>query len=129
MATDYGIDISGTDDVDPTFALVSGNALLAQALYRRLTTPRGGMFYDPNYGFDVRLLLNMSLSDVGLAAIVGMIEGECEKEERVYTARCFLDRTPGAATLNINVQTQLGPFALTLAVSEVTVELLRAEAA
>lgn len=125
MATDFGTDIYQLDDVSSSFALVSGTTALAQALYRRLTTPRGGLFYDPNYGFDVRLLLNASLSDAGYAAIVGMIEAECEKDERVYTARCLLDRTPSAATLTLTITTQTGPFTLTLAVGDVTVELLR----
>ena len=125
MATDFGTDISGTFDLDPAFALVSNNAALGQALVRRLITPRGALFYDPNYGFDVRMLQNSTLAPNELSAIAGMIEGECEKDDRVFTARCTLTRTGNAVRIALDIATALGPFALTLAVSAVGVEILR----
>jgi hypothetical protein len=58
MATDFGTDISCYPDLDGSFGLVSGFTLIAQDLARRLETPRGGLFYDSNYGTDVRGWVN-----------------------------------------------------------------------
>ena len=50
-----GVDLAWPgNDIDAGGAYVSGVAALTQALLRRLTTPRGGLFYDPNYGTDIR---------------------------------------------------------------------------
>ena len=48
----YGSDISGAADLDPDMAEVDGfsTLALAQALVRRLDTPRGTLLDDGNYG-------------------------------------------------------------------------------
>ena len=128
MATDFGTDIDCAFGLSPSFQLVTGNTLLAQALMRRLTTPRGGLWYDPNYGFDLRILVGATLTNSQLGALSGMIEVECEKDDRVSSARCALTLANGRMTVAITVTTRTGAFDLTLGVSDVTVELLKVQA-
>ena len=62
MTVDLGTDIStpAALDIDPSFATVSGATCLAQALARRLVTPRGTLLDDAGYGTDLRSYLNDS---------------------------------------------------------------------
>lgn len=127
MAADYGIDVSCVDDLDPTFALVSGPVALAQALARRLATPRGGLFYDGTYGYDLRAILNASVEDFGgTFAIASAVEAECMKDERVARAGATVSFNRGTEKLTVAVAIEgsEGPFDLVLSVDAVTVEIL-----
>lgn len=128
MAIDFGTDVDCVDDLDPAFGLVSGTKAVAQALLRRLSTPRGGLFYDPTYGYDLTAFCNADLTDAELFAIGAAIEGECARDERVSRARAAVSFDAAAQTLRIaiDVTSAQGPFALVLAVSAVSVELLEA---
>lgn len=64
---DYGTDLSCVVDLDAGLAEVTGNTLLAQALARRLITPRGGLLDDPNYGYDLTQFLNADIGPTDLA--------------------------------------------------------------
>lgn len=56
---------------------------LIDALRRRLNTPRGALFYDPDYGFDLRQYVQAAF-DVALQfEFESFIETECLKDERV----------------------------------------------
>lgn len=52
-----GLDVSALPDLDTRFQLQGGLANLGEALARRLETPRGGLLYDPAYGFDIRAFI------------------------------------------------------------------------
>lgn len=80
----FGTDIVLLPDLDPTFQLESGSAVVASALLRRLQTPRGGLFYDPEYGYDLRDRLNDSSAN-GFS-IQSDVEDEIEKDSRVSNA-------------------------------------------
>lgn len=123
---DFGTDISALDDLDPGFALVSGEAMLARAIARRLTTPRGGLFYDPDYGYDVRGLLLDSLTPAKLASASAAIGSEVEKDPRVAAASVTFTEDTSAArlTISVEVETDAGPFDLVLSVDALSVELL-----
>lgn len=124
----YGVDISCVDDLDPMFGLVEGNTTLAQAILRRLSTPRGGLLDDADYGFDVRSLLCDESTPARLAAAKMAIESEVEKDERVLSCEATLDFNIALETLTIRltVTTRSGPFRLVLSVDQVNVELLEA---
>ena len=123
---DFGLDIAGVYDFDKSLTTVTGQRAVAEAVARRLITPRGGLFYDPNYGYDVRLLLNNSMLQSDVYAVTAAIEAECEKDERVYDAQVSIKTTASLETLliSIKLQTSAGPFLLTLSVSNVTVDIL-----
>jgi len=123
---DLGSDISCYPDMDSSGAIVSGRTCLAQALARRLTTPRGGLFYDTNYGTDVRLYLSEGMTKEAQSRIKAAIESECLKDERVSNCSAEVVFNPAAQTLKltISVGTADGPFKLVADVSKLTLDLL-----
>lgn len=122
-----GTDLSLWPDLDPSGALVSGARCLAQALLRRLTTPRGGLFYDPGYGTDIRDLIGESLATDGADSLAQAIEQEVSQDERVLlaTATMTFDQRTNIVAGTLSIQTSSGPFTLVLSVSAVTVSLLQ----
>jgi phage baseplate assembly protein W len=125
---DLGTDFNLGEDLDANLSLVSGVTGLGQALARRLRTPRGGLWYAPDYGTDLRQYV---LAPVFSARAMEMAAAaECRKDERVEAvkARAVQGDDPSSVELTIDVETADGPFALVLNVSAVTVELLRIEA-
>lgn len=127
---DYGADVSCLDDLDPYFSLVSGKPALAQALSRRLTTPRGSLVYDPEYGIDLRSYLNASPSMHDLSVAKSAIEAEVTADERVSAATAVVsfDRRTSILTVSIDVESAIGPFRLVLASTGVSVSVLRESA-
>jgi hypothetical protein len=125
-APELGVDLAALPDLDASFPLVAGLANLGQALARRLETPRGGLFYDPNYGTDIRAWLNEGFTSDALERLRAEVEAEAEKDERVLSASAALVFASSTLTLAItlSVVTRSGPFKLVLAASALTVDLL-----
>jgi phage baseplate assembly protein W len=123
--SDLGIDLVSSPDLD--FRLVTGERALAEALLRRLSTPRGGLFSEPAYGYDLRMLLNEAMSEVELARAQMAIEAEIQKDERVTSVDTRLDFDAQRERLRLTaaVTTSDGPFQLILGVDRVTVELMK----
>ena len=130
MAVDLGTDIStpSAADLDPSLGLVSGLRGLGEALARRLCTPRGGLLDDPGYGTDVRSWLNSSLDTRALQTIAVLVREELLQDERVEDASVTVAYTAPRLTITAQVRSSAGPLTLVLAVSAVTVDLLRVEA-
>lgn len=122
MATEFGLDIGGILDISATFKVVRGREALAHALGRRLTTPRGGLFYDLNYGHDVRQYLNAPLPQAGV--IEAQVSAECLKDERVQDVEVDVERVGEAVSLKLRITDEQGPFRLTVSVTKVTAQLL-----
>lgn len=122
--TELGTDISALPGLD--FTLKSGTANLGEAIARRLQTPHGGLFYDLDYGLDLRAWLNDSLDQRRLFALRGEIRAEVEKDPRVITAE--VTATYSSATerlaVSILIETTTGTVPLVIEVSALTVELL-----
>lgn len=128
----FGTDFSGVDEIDANWAFLEGEAnevtAFVQAIARRYLTPRGGLFYDQSYGFDIRTLVGDNI-EPSLAE--AMIATEALGDERV--ADCQASVTASGPLngqtwqIKIVVTAKTGAtYALTLAVSAVTVELLKA---
>ncbi len=126
MAVDLGTsDISCIKDFVSDGRVVTGRLVVAEAIARRLWTPRGRLIDDPNYGLDVPGYINQDMSSQDVAALQVLIEQECRKDERVVSAAVVLAlATNGIATLTIDLTTSAGPFKLTLAVGETTYSVL-----
>lgn len=126
MATDYGTDVYCIEDLDPAFSLVRGKRVVSQACLRRLGTPRGGLFYDPEYGFDLRQFANSSFGEAESFQVSSGIQSELVKDERVRscTAQATFDADLEKLSVIIDVVSENGPFRLILAVSAVTIEVL-----
>jgi hypothetical protein len=131
MAVDFGTDVSTYvgGDLDPTFAVISGRRVVAEAIARRLETRRGALLRDPNYGTDLRAWLNRDF--VGSAATLfrlkASVDREAEEDERVLSADATVTYEPAFQKLRIAIaiETAEGPFELVLAVSAVSVAILR----
>lgn len=130
MATDFGKDVSCTDALH-TGRYVTGNRLVAEALYRRLTTPprvlRGGEEED-DYGFDLTAAIGSAVTKSDAAALEGQISAEAQKDERIQTCKATVTRIVNGPSVEFSIliecTTALGPFALTLGVDDVSAELL-----
>lgn len=120
--SDYGEDFGGVDDIDANLSIVTGLTALTQALARRLSTPRGSLFYDSEYGTDIR-----QWQDAGAPSdreIEQLVERECLKDERVDRVRVVSTRVGENLTIQIAGAGDAGPFDFTLFASALTVELL-----
>lgn len=125
----FGVDLACADDLDPMMSNVSGLRLLAEAVYRRLSTPRGMVLDAPDYGFDVRSLLHKGMTAAERAAIPGLVRAEVLKDERIERAEAELrDVTPDSFRLSLRCFTAEGPFRMTLHVSAAAVVLAEVNA-
>lgn len=137
MATGYGVDVSLTDKL-VTSRLVSGKRVVLEALYRRLTTPRGSLGSsvfpeDLLYGFDASSFVGAVGYERARSVIAGMVENELSKDDRVLSVKCeaSLSAQPdGSTLLLLDVDAELvdssESLAFTLGVADVSTELLAA---
>lgn len=133
--TDWGSDIStfilnpdGRFDLDPTFSPISGRQVVVEAVARRLTTQRGALEYDPNFGLDLRLWLNSAHTDSDIFALATAIEAEAEKDERVLSATANVQYSRVASELTVRLFLDLVTgerFRLVLTIDSVTAEILK----
>lgn len=114
-----GTDIGGATELDYALTTVSGRTSLAHRLIRRLTTPRGGLWYAPNYGFDLSEQIG---STTPLSVVEQRVVEQMLAEEEVADARATATFTAstGALTVEIQVVDADGPFELVLTASELT---------
>jgi phage baseplate assembly protein W len=124
--TDLGLDLSATLGLDPAMTLVTGTRIVAEAIFRRLTTERGSLFYAPGYGTDLREMLVGRMDQRRLDAWRLRIEAECRKDERVDTVAATLSFDPATKIAKVSIEgtTSDGPFVLGLAVTALSVELM-----
>lgn len=119
---DLGSDFSGVLDLGPSLGSVSGRRALAEAIARRWTTPHGSLFYDFDYGHDVRQYVNAPPPASGV--IESQLSAEAFKDERVRDCDVSVERVGEALTIRGIITDDSGPSGLTLNVSQLTVELL-----
>lgn len=130
MATDYGRDISCATSLR-TGRTSTKARLVAEAAYRRLSTPRGmlrGGEDEAFYGLDLTELIGSVSTKADAAALPGRIRSELGKDERIESVDVVVtETTVGVAKsflVNIEAITSEGPFTLKIGVTEVTTELL-----
>lgn len=119
----YGIDLVGVDDLDPSLEVVDGPVAVAYAVARRLLTPPGGLFYDLDYGYDLRRLLNAPMRSA--SEVSYRVRTEALKDERVLEATASVVRAGAALLVRLNLLTDDGPFAFSIRIDQLSVELLR----
>ena len=127
--SDFGTDIAALGGIGKKFRLVSGVLNYIQAIVRRLSTPRGGLFYAPDYGFDVREFLNETDSLDARFSLEVNVAAECEKDPRTVAAEAeVLEVGDGSFKLRLRLETTEDEVELVLQVEQVTVEVLYANA-
>ncbi len=129
-STDLGRDTSCTTSMR-TGRFATKAQLVAEAAYRRLTTPRGmlrGGEEEANYGYDLTELCGSSNVKAATSSAPGRIRSELLKDERITSVDVdVLTSKDGPETtfqIAISAKTSEGPFTLKLLASAVTVELL-----
>jgi hypothetical protein len=137
MATGFGRDTWCTDRyVSGRYA--SAEEALGQALFRRLITPRGtlqGVIDEDeelNYGLDLAGYVGAIGYPIAIAALPGLVDGELAKDDRVLSVATAIEQSLDTnngeieitLTIDVTPQEPLQDFTLTLAVSDVTAELV-----
>lgn len=129
--TDYGSDCSTyvNGDLDPTFTLLTGRRIVAEAVLRRWETPNGSLPWDTNAGLDVRAWVNEAIDDRDVYELRRLMEAEAEKDERVFSCTVTINPLLRENRLRIEsvIETADGAFTLVADIGELTVELLRVE--
>lgn len=130
MATNYGSDSYCLTDIQRISTLVTDpRVVIGQRVARRLQTPRGALALingDPNFGYDVRQLVNAKLTPQFKVTVGNAIRDEVEKDQEVLRAAVSVDDTSGGngIVISIDIQSSDGPFSLVLNVRDLTVEAL-----
>lgn len=132
MAEGYGADTWCVDSLT-TGKLAHGRALLVQALYHRLVTPRGTLRGSPEalaYGLDLAGLIGTVGTDRP-GVIAGMVSAELRKDDRVSDVLVTVESTTetnGEVTLVLTVDVtpldESGDFSFTMTASEASVRLI-----
>src|SRR5690606_10078705 len=117
--------IAGVRDIDFSLSKVSGRQAHAQALLRRLTTPRGSLIAAPTYGYDVTELVGGTTP----AHIVEQrVREQCLLDERTedVVVQVTKDDATGGLTIEIEVDDDNdGEFTLILSgSSQLTAQLI-----
>lgn len=129
MAGDYGSDVSTFPDLDPTFTPISGRRAIAEAVARGLVMPHGQLLAigdRPDCGYDLRSQLSARMTPDKEQRIKTAVEAEALRDERVLAVTVSATYDAAARTLRVQLflETSIGPFAMVLAVGEVTADLL-----
>lgn len=131
----YGSDLYMFDQLR-TGRVATGTTLLAQAIYRRLTTPRGSLDDGDEgvvYGLDLAEFIGRQATPDAIANTGPALEAEILKDDRVASVTAVVSAVTGTdglveTTVVLTVvpfdETADGPFDMTLAVSDVNVSLL-----
>lgn len=138
MTAGYGVEVWCADSL-VTGRLVSGWRVVAQALYRRLITPRGtlrGGEEQAAYGVDLAEYIGRVAYPGVIATLPGLVRGEFLKDDRVADALVTVTAdtaTNGAVSITIVAVVQLQDtdeqFSLTITADSGGVQLALAEAA
>lgn len=118
-----GSDIGGVRATTSSLSIVTGRNALAHAILRRLTTPRGGLFYDPEYGYDVLNAIGATLNGTVGQIEQGVLE-QITAEEEVETASVRVTFLAGVLRVVMRVVDGDGPFDLTMTVDQLTIAAL-----
>lgn len=106
---DFGIDVDALTDVPLDWALCQGLRNLGNALGRRLRTVLGALGSDPNYGFDLRDMLNAGIDASRFGAFRGQVVAECEKDPRVDSvSQVNFDYNQATQQLSVGLSVQTG---------------------
>ena len=114
-------------DSYPVDGLVTNNAMIAQRIARLLITPTGALSaIDPdpnaiNWGIDCRQFVNGKFSRAQFGNLQSQITNAILQDEQVANANVNLTiDNAGNMGINVLITTAVGPFSLTLSISNVT---------
>lgn len=118
----YGVDIPAIPEL--SWSPIVGLPVVAHALGRRFITPRGGLFYDPTYGSDLRSFLNRPDTTANRFELEVMAAREALKEPRILDVDTTVQTWgKNAIRLGLNGELAEGPFDFIAHITEVDVGL------
>jgi hypothetical protein len=99
----YGTDLKCTIDVTEDLQETDPNSPegIGEAIFRAWTTDRGENPDDPDYGRNVKRLLNRGMTRDELRAEAGLLRAEAEKDDRVADCVVTITQTDGGRSLRI----------------------------
>lgn len=131
---DYGTDLACLDDLEEECRVISDpRTVLAHAIVRRWSTPRGTLPDDENYGTDLSENINEDFDALTMARVSSDARAEALKEtERVVDCTIFdeaFDATTERLTFKAAIEAteSASSLTLTVAVSALNVTLLNVE--
>ncbi len=128
----YGVDTSATSRVHYG-RTVTGAVLVAEAMFRRLSSERGSLPSDRSYGWSITRWLGSEWTEQRRKSTPGLIANELRKDDRVEpaTLQVEIEETTddhGGVSLIITIfafTTEGERFELVFAASAATTQLLR----
>lgn len=120
----YGRDLSCVTDVTDAMDEVDPFSTqgISESIARRLSTPRGALADDPNYGYDLRGFCNRGVTAMQLREVSGAVYAEVKKDDRVNSAIVTVTQ-PSQRALSVALRITpedpaLNAFNLVLAVTD-----------
>ena len=109
---DFGSDISTFPDLDELLEPQSGRRVLLESVARRMSTPRGALWWAPSYGSDLGAILDGPVSDAQLRTNATALQQQLAQDERMLSAR--VEASYVAATRSLRILVSItdadGPF-------------------
>lgn len=126
---DFGTDYSTYPDLDLSFAPITGQRVLAEAVMRRLETDRGTLVYAPDYGIGIRSWLNESVTPARLTQLQALVTDDCRADERIGSVDVTFVWIASSGTLKVTIAITpadgITPaFQLVVGVTALTIDLL-----
>lgn len=126
----FGTDLSAVPGLN-VGTYNDGTKNLAEALLRRSISPPGSLFYDADYGVDIREYLLETLDELAIYEIKTLLSRQYLQDPRVVGAQVSVREeltSVNGKRLKISavVETQVGVLDLVIAVSNITAEILSA---
>lgn len=109
---DFGTDISTFPDLDPLLEPQSGRRVLLESIARRMSTPRGALWWAPSYGSDLGAVLDEAVDPARLRSAANALQQQLTGDERIKSAS--VEATYAAATRSLRIVVSIvdatGPF-------------------
>lgn len=108
----FGTDVSTFPDLDPLLEPLGGRRVLLESIARRMSTPRGGLWWAPEYGSDLGAVLDGEITETSLRAAATALQRQLEGDERI--SRATVEATFTASTRSLRISVSIvdaeGPF-------------------
>jgi hypothetical protein len=121
-ALGYGTDLSCVSDITDELTEVDplSQQAVGEAVIRRLTTARGTLPDDPDYGIDLRTYANRGTTLTELRELSGMCGSEILKDDRIDDASVSVTSSGRSLTVAVRLTLAIpgvAPFGLTFTVT------------
>jgi phage baseplate assembly protein W len=120
----FGVDLEWRDDLSATAREITGEELLEQEVHHRLSTPRGALITDPDFGMDLRAELSQKASSTRRASLIARIRGELTKDDRILDVKGKATWTGNTVDVQLKIYPSDGqPFDMVLGVTDAAVRI------